>query len=397
MIVETIRMALQSLSVNRLRTFLSMLGIVIGVAAVVSIVSVGRSAQEEVAGQIGTLGSDLIWVTPGSAHAAADPRQGFTLEIVEHIEAFSPDVTNVVPEISTRAQLARDGSTVSATVVGTSPGFSEANLYFPVTGRFLNETDQTRVRNSLVLGNRVAGDLFGTEDPLGRRVRIDVAERRLNFSVIGVMEEKGRGITGNLDTRVYIPVTTYLQRLRREEFVDLYYAQAVEGSAWDARRQVEYFFHRYLRDDDRFSIFSQDQILDVLDQVTGTLGLMLGGIAGISLIVGGIGIMNIMLVSVTERTREIGIRKALGARRRDILRQFLFEALTLSGLGGVIGIGLGWAGTYVVTRIGGWIPVVSAPSIVLAFGFALAIGLFFGIYPAVKAARLDPVDALSYE
>ncbi len=397
MIVETIRMAFHSLSVNRLRTFLSMLGIVIGVAAVVSIVSVGRSAQEEVAGQIGTLGSDLIWVAPGAAGVTGDPRQGFTLDIVEHIDAFSPDVVSVVPEISTGVRLAHDGSGVRATVVGTSSGFAQANFYFPVHGRFLDDSDQARVRNSLVLGSRIANDLFEAGNPLGRRVRVHLDDRRVNFTVIGVMEEKGQGITGNLDTRVYIPITTYLQRLRRSAYVDRYYAQAAEGAAREARRQVEFFFYRYLGDADRFTIFSQDQILDVLDQVTGTLGLMLGGIAAISLVVGGIGIMNIMLVSVTERTREIGIRKALGARRRDILRQFLFEALTLSGLGGVIGLGLGWLGTYIVTRIGGWALVVSALSVALAFGFALAIGLFFGIYPAVKAARLDPVVALSYE
>ncbi len=398
MILETIRIALNSLRTNKLRTFLSMLGIVIGVAAVIAIVSIGFSAQHEVTGQITNLGSDLIWVMPGFSGDNVDPREYFKTGIVDNINRLTPDIKNIVPEISERVSLIRGDNRINSTAVGTTPAFSEVNLYFPLQGRFLEQSDIDGVRNSIVLGYNIAEELFKNHDPSGQRITVNHQNRNLNFTVIGVMEEKGQGITGNFDNRVYLPVNTFSSRIVSRDFVDLYYAQA-SGSitSYDARRQLEYFFLRYLGDEDQFRIMSQDQILDVLNQVTAILGLMLGGIAGISLLVGGIGIMNIMLVSVTERTREIGIRKALGAKRRNILGQFLIESLCLSGIGGVIGIGLGILGTYMVTEIGGWSLIISPPAVILAFGFALSIGLFFGIYPAVKASRLDPVDALSYE
>lgn len=403
MILETIRIALRGLKANKLRTFLSMLGIIIGVGAVIAIVSIGSSAQREVTAQIGSLGSDLIWITPGFSAGRAtqtqtDPRENFTLELTEYIDSYSPGVTNVVPEVSSSVDLSRGDRSLQGTAVGTTPDFTIVNIYNPQAGRFLNQADLDEVRNSIILGSSVAEELFPDQGALGQRIRLVHRGRTLNFNVIGVMEQKGQGIMGNLDRRVYVPVTTFTRRLSRQDRVDLYYAQFSPGfTSQQARSQLDYFFSQYLGDEDLYQIMSQDQILGVLDQVTATLGLMLGGIAGISLLVGGIGIMNIMLVSVTERTREIGIRKALGAKKRNIMSQFLIESLSLSSIGGFIGIGLGYSGTYLVTQIGDWPLVISPAAVTLAFGFSLAIGLFFGIYPAVKAARLDPVDSLSYE
>ena len=403
MIFETFRIALNGLRTNKLRTFLSMLGIIIGVGAVIAIVSIGSSAREEVTAQISSLGSDLLWVTPGftagrATRMESDPRENFTLDIIQYIDDYSPGVTNVVPEVSGSVQLRRGDNTLNSTAVGTSQNFTVVNIYYPERGRFIDQDDLDQSRNSIVLGSNVATELFSDTDPIGQRIRLNYQGRNINFTVVGVMEQKGQGVMGNLDRRVYIPVTTFTNKLSRQNFVDLYYAQFSPGfSSQEARNQIDYFFFQHLGDENLYNIMSQDQILGVLDQVTGTLSLMLGGIAGISLLVGGIGIMNIMLVSVTERTREIGIRKALGAKKRNILGQFLLESLALSSIGGFIGIGLGYAGTYLVTRIGNWPLVLSPVAVMLAFGFSLAIGLFFGIYPAVKAAKLDPVDSLSYE
>jgi len=397
MLREIIRMALSSLRVNKLRSFLSMLGIIIGVAAVISIISIGSSAQEQVTAEIRGLGSDLIWVSPGFGPGAADIRDKFTVELARSALAGSPDIANVVPSKSGSGQLTRRGDNYSATVVGTEPAYAPINLFGPAVGRFINESDLDGVRNSVVLGSDIAREIYGASDPVGERITISHAGRSVRFNVIGVMEEGGQGVAGNLDSQVYVPITTFINRLARDDLVDTYFAQAgPHVPARQARQQLDYFFQRYLGSDD-FNIFSQDQILDVLDNVSATLTIMLGGIAGISLLVGGIGIMNIMLVSVTERTQEIGIRKALGAKKRHILSQFLFEALSLTGFGGVLGIGLGWLATYVVTDIGGWPMVMSPSAVALAFFFSLAIGVFFGLYPAIKAARLDPVDALSYE
>ncbi len=398
MIGEIIRMALASLQANKLRSFLSMLGIIIGVAAVIAIISIGYSAQEEVTREIRGLGSDLIWVSPGFGADAREVRDKFTVDLAAKAQASSPDILQVVPSKSGSGEITRRGESYSATIVGTEQGFSPINIYWPAVGRFITDADIENSATSVVLGSEIAREIFGRSNPVGERITVDHAGRSIRFNIVGVMEEKGQGVAGDLDSQIYIPISTFIQRMARDDTVDTYYAEAgPHVPAREAREQLDYFYYQHLGGDDNYTIFSQDQILDVLDNVTATLTIMLGGIAGISLLVGGIGIMNIMLVSVTERTREIGIRKALGAKKRHILSQFLFEALSLTGFGGAVGIGLGWLATSIVTDIGGFPMVVSPAAVALAFFFSLVIGVFFGLYPAIKAARLDPVDALSYE
>ncbi|MDD4895646.1 MAG: FtsX-like permease family protein, partial [Atribacterota bacterium] len=243
-------------------------------------------------------------------------------------------------------------------------------------------------------------DLFNNENPVGKTVRLNYDGRILQFTVIGVMKEKGGSMAGNLDERAYIPLSVAMDRLTTHKYADSFIAQAYSSErAMSAVKEIEYFLIKYLEDEnkERFRIMSQDEILDTVNSVTNTMSMMLGGIAAISLLVGGIGIMNIMLVSVTERTREIGIRKALGAKNKNILFQFLMESLSLSSLGGVVGIGFGWMGAYFLSQYGNWPFVISSISIILAFSFALFIGIFFGLYPAMKAAQMNPVDALRYE
>ena len=370
MIIEIIRMALGSLKANKLRSFLSMLGIIIGVAAVIAIISIGSSAQLEVTQEIRGLGSDLIWVRPGFSADAREVRDKFTVELAARALANSPDIINVVPSRSGSGTLTRRGENYSATIMGTEQEYAPINNYNPAQGRFITRNDTEEYSNSVVLGSEITGEIFGQSDPVGERITFEYGGRSLRFNIVGVMEGKGQGIAGNLDSQVYIPITTLIQRLAQDNFVDTYYAEAGPYvPARQARQQLDYFYYQLLGDDESYSIFSQDQILDVLDNVTGTLTIMLGGIAGISLLVGGIGIMNIMLVSVTERTREIGIRKALGAKKRHILAQILFEALTLTGLGGIIGIGLGWLATSIVTDIGGFPMIISPAAVALAFFF----------------------------
>ncbi len=403
MILETLRIALRSMTSNKLRTFLSMLGIIIGVAAVIAIVSIGTGARGEVTSQIANLGSNTININPGiqrgeGGRISRPYTDIFTLELGENILNYSPAVKALVPVGQGSALLISGSTNIRATVVGTGPDYQAINDYYPELGRFLQHEDLQQNSNVVILGSEVADDLFGSGDPLGRKVRLSYGNRTHIFTVFGVMEEKSMGLGGNFNAQVYIPITTYMQKVANTRYVDSYTAQA--GSSEEAKiavGQIEYFLTKSLDGSDKFRLTSQDQIIEVIDQVTNTLNIMLGGIAGISLLVGGIGIMNIMLVSVTERTREIGIRKALGAKRRHIMRQFLIEALSLGGIGGVIGIFFGRLGAVGIARFGGWAPVVSVVSVLLALGFALLVGLFFGIYPAYKASRLDPVKALSYE
>ncbi len=405
MIFEIIKLAMNSLRANKLRTFLSMLGIIIGVGAVIAIVSIGSGAREQITSQISDLGSNVINILPGTSRGwggrvSTSSTDIFTLELADYIEKVSPSVKRVVPISQGSGLLIRGNFNIQTTIIGTDTGYQEVNNYNLALGQFINEGDLDASRNIIVLGSGLAEELFGNNNPLGEKIKLFYQRRDYLFMVIGVMEEKGAGLTGNLNDQAYIPITTFMKKLSNSRFVSYYMAQAKSGDeASAAVGEIEYFLIKYLEDEEqeKFNLFSQDQILDTISSVTAALSLMLGGIAAISLLVGGIGIMNIMLVSVTERTREIGIRKALGAKNKNIMSQFLIEALSLSGMGGLIGIAFGWLGAYAIAQAGKWPLVVSPISILLVFSFALIIGLFFGLYPAMKAAKMDPVDALRYE
>lgn len=406
MILQGLQIALESLWSNKMRSFLSMLGIVIGVGAVIAIVSVGTGSTQQVTSRIADLGSNMITVYPRALRGqfgrlSSDSSQWkFTLELAEHIEMFCPSVKRVIPIKEVNGRLISDEANINTIIAGTTVDYTEVNNYEVAQGVFISEEDNRERRQVIVLGSQTAVDLFEDDNPIGESVKLNYNGRIFQFTVIGVMKEKGGSMAGNLDEWAYIPLLVAMDRLTARRYVDSIVAQAYSSeTANNAVKEIEYFMKKYLKDEngEQFRIMSQDEILDTVSSVTNTMSMMLGGIAAISLLVGGIGIMNIMLVSVTERTREIGIRKALGARNKNILFQFLMESLSLSSLGGVAGVGFGWIVTYFLSQYGNWPFIISTISVIVAFGFALFIGIFFGLYPAMKAAKMNPVDALRYE
>lgn len=403
MIWETIKIALRSLGTNKMRTFLSMLGIIIGVGAVISIVSIGSGSQHMVTSSIAGLGSNLITITPQATRGSlgqigSSTDHLFTMELGEAIYNFSPSLATVVPQNQTSGLFIISDANIRATIVGTTSDYQQVNDYYPVTGNFFTDYDLDHETDVIVLGSDLATELYGENDPLGTKVTFFYNNHNYLFTVIGIMEPKETGLFGNVNSNAYIPITTFFSTLSTNRQVNTFVAQALSPqNANAAVNEISYLLTKYLESDEGFAILSQDQILDIISEVTGVLTLMLGGIAAISLLVGGIGIMNIMLVSVTERTREIGIRKALGAKRKNILGQFLIESLALSVVGGMIGVLFGGMGGALVARIGGWPLILTSSTTALAVGFSLIVGVFFGLYPAIKASKLDPVIALSYE
>lgn len=400
---ETFTSALQGLNANRRRSFLSMLGIIIGIAAVVIIISITQGSQKSISERIEALGTNLINVSPGRRGGARGMRARtltdlFTVADGEKILKRASAVKRVVPVVNRRLLLQYRDKNAEIQVNGVTPEYQDVLNFWVEEGKFISDRDLKSLRTVIVLGQEVATDLFGDEDPLGQSIMVNGPSSRYKFRVIGVMESKGQVMFSHFDEQAFIPLTTAQKRLLQTKYVNSFSIQAKsKEAASEATEQIDAILYRRFQDDTKYRIFSQEELLSTVGGVMQTFTVMLVGIAAISLLVGGIGIMNTMLVSVTERTREIGTRMAVGAKRSDILLQFLWESLVLCLLGGVIGIAAGWIGSIITASIGGWTTIVSFPAIALALGFATVVGLFFGIYPANKASKLNPVEALRYE
>ena len=399
---ESIRIALAGLRANKLRAMLTMLGIIIGVGAVIAMVSIGMGVRDKVESSIAGLGSNLLIITPGTASAGGSRQaagSGITLNAKDAMAIQEVAGVNLVaPAVSRQYQAVFGNQNWTTSVQGTTPDILGVRSYNVQEGAFFTNQDlETRARVA-VLGKTVADNLFAGINPVGQTIRINKAP----FRVVGVLEGKGESMGGNQDDMIIVPLTTAQERLLGISYVQTINVQA---TGTDAINQAQEDITMLLRmrhklpltTPDDFKVQNMVAVMATADATTGMITLLLGVVAALSLLVGGIGIMNIMLVSVTERTREIGIRKALGAGYYNILLQFLIEAVVISVAGGFLGIVLGILSSYGISTLAGWKTIISSLAIVIAFGFSVIIGLFFGIYPARKAALLDPIDALRYE
>jgi len=420
-IINTVRTAIIALAANTMRSSLTMLGIIIGVSAVITLMAVGQGAQKGVTERIRGLGSDLLFIRPGqiqTSNAARALVQTEALTLVD-TDAYAlndperfPYIEGVAAQVTFDAQVIAGSRNTHTTITGTTPDYQFVRDFYVAQGQFITQDDVTRKGLVAVLGSRAASDLFGDSNPIGRTIRLAVGPGGIisfTFRVTGVMETRGATATGDEDDLVFIPLPTMQARipfLRNPQGLSnvMQISVKVTDSSEFGRAEKEIAAllrdrHKVKKDD--FTIRSQEDLIATATDVSDTLTILLGSIAGISLLVGGIGIMNIMLVSVTERTREIGIRKAVGATRRDILMQFLVEALTVTMLGGGIGVALGITLAKIANgqAIGGEDirTVISPLAVILAFGVSGAIGIFFGIYPAFRASRLNPIEALRHE
>ena len=398
---ESLSMAVKTLTANKLRSLLTMLGIVIGNASVITLVGIGEGAQNYVSSEIEGLGPNLLFVLPGnqeSQRASFNQPKTLVLADAEAIAEQVPSVAAVAPEYNQRSTIAVGNRSTNTNIVGTTPGFTVVRNFDLSSGRFISELDRQRNTPVAVLGADLAEWLFDDRDPLGQRIRID----NISFQIIGVLASKGSSVGLNYDEVAVIPLTTMASRLAGQTSpfgIELtYIAASVENE--DSMNAAEFQIANLLRlrhkivNEDDFIIRSQQNLLEFTGTVTQALTLLLAAIAGISLFVGGIGIMNIMLVSVKERTQEIGLRKAIGASQQNILLQFTIESVILAAAGGLVGIAIGTGGLIAIGVIAPFTPTISAGAVIAAVGVSSGIGLIFGVIPARQAAKLDPIVAL---
>ncbi|MCX5700529.1 MAG: ABC transporter permease [Candidatus Omnitrophica bacterium] len=402
--LDYLRQAAVAMISHKMRSFLSILGILIGVAAVIAMLAVGQGAKESIESQLSSLGSNLLVIRPGSSklHGVAMETgtvTRFTMNDVIAIGKLTDLIKSVSPSVTGRGQMVYGNKNWNTQVEGVGVDYAAMRASSPAVGRFLTESEIKMRDKVVLLGTTVARELFGDVNPVGQTIKINL----INFKVIGVLPSKGANSFHDQDDNAIIPITTAMFRVFGKEYVDTIYVEAKSPElinvAQEAISELIIKEHRLTAKDaqDSFQIRNMTDIKNTLEATTKTMSILLGSIAAISLLVGGIGIMNIMLVSVSERTREIGLRKAIGANNKDIMVQFLIEATLMSFIGGVAGVLLGAGVSFIITLFAGWAVRVSSASIILSTTFSLIVGIIFGLWPAQKASKLDPIEALRYE
>ena len=403
-LLQTFSMAFRAIASNKIRSFLTMLGVIIGVMSVIVLVSIGQGTTASITDSISSMGTNLLTVniqtrsvgmrgfmnrnsrnTPSKGTVILKLPEILALEEAESIACVSPVCTG---SLTVKA----GSSNTSATVLGVLPAYAEIINQGVESGRYIIDADVNNRSAVCVIGVDLAEDLYGNTNVVGNTLYIDGRK----FRIVGVLESKGTSLSGSSDNSVVLPFTLAQRMLDSTTIASIYLSAVDSASVDDAQAVVEKFLYKKYQNESSYSVMNQTSMLETANEMSGTLSLMLGGIAGISLLVGGIGIMNIMLVSVTERTREIGFRKAIGAKRRDIMLQFLIESVVISGMGGALGLGLGFALMRVLENVLGMTLAVTPGVIYLAIGFSMGVGVLFGLYPASKASKLRPIDALHY-
>ncbi|NUN68292.1 MAG: ABC transporter permease [Bacteroidetes bacterium] len=403
-ILDIFEIAVNSLTRNKVRSFLTMLGIIIGVGAVIAMMAIGTGAQENIKKQIASLGTNVILIFPGSfnqggVRSGTGTSASLTPEDLIAIQTQCPSVALASPAVRDGAQIVYQEQNWRASVIGATPEYFAIRSWPVASGQYFTDADVRGATKVCVIGQTIADNLFKGADPVGSIIRI----KKMPFKIVGVLSVKGQSAQGtDQDDIIIAPYTTVQKKMTGQTFLGSILASAVtEDAMSDAQSQITELLrvrHKLQPwEENDFTVRSQTEIATAAQSTSQVLTILLASIASISLIVGGIGIMNIMLVSVTERTKEIGIRMAIGATGNNILMQFLIEAVVLSLLGGLIGVILGVVSSELISSLAGWTTMVSPASIILAFAFSAAVGIFFGLYPARKAAQLNPIDALRYE
>lgn len=402
--IEALRVALVAIRANKMRSILTMLGVIIGVGSVIAMLAIGRGASADVTERIAAMGTNILIVWPGAARegrlfGGAGRRDTLKMGDVQAIREDCPSVKDVAPQVSSNEQVKWRNKSAEAQILAVPPQYETVNNHPAERGRYFTEAENRGRQMVCLVGSTVVRNIFGRSDPVGEKLKI----KNIPFEVIGVLTEKGgAGGFRDPDEIVVIPLNVGMTRLWGRNYVDrIFVTTETPAQLQPATNEINKLLRRRHRiregREDDFNVRGQTEILQTFGETAKTFTMLLGGIAAMSLLVGGIGVMNIMLVSVTERTREIGIRKAVGARSHDIMMQFAIESVTLCLVGGVLGIAVGVGGAVIIAKLAGWRTIVSPGSILLAFTFSLAVGVIFGAYPAHKASSLRPIEALRYE